>query len=101
MASPMLGHIQLELEALYKLSQELVNGDAVDVDYSFDMEVDNQEICVIQIQRGCSTYLLTSESSEKGRDLVLRSTEIPELLISLPSPVYFAVAEPAEIGDFC
>jgi hypothetical protein len=56
---------------------------------------------VVQILRGCSTYLLTSESDEKGLNLVLRSTEIPDLLITLPSPICYSLGDALEIGDFC
>jgi hypothetical protein len=97
----MIGHMQVELEALYKLAQELIVGDPVNIDYSFDLEINGQDVNVVQILRGCSTYLLTSESDEKGLNLVLRSTEIPDLLITLPSPICYSLGNALEIGDFC
>lgn len=101
MQSPMVGHVQLELEALYRLAQELVEGNSVDIDYSFDISIDSKDVCVAQIQRGCSTYLLTVEGSGEEMSLVIRSTEIYELLITLPAPAYFSVGEEIEIGDLC
>jgi hypothetical protein len=97
----MVGHVQLELEALYRLAQELVAGNSVDIDYSFDISIDSTDICVAQIQRGPSTYLLTVEGSGKEMSLAIRSTEICELLITLPAPTYLSVGEAIEIGDLC
>lgn len=98
-SGPMMAHIQLELEALYKLAQELIVGGPVIFDYSFDMTLDDDDISVIQIHQNNSTYLLTIENSGSDMALALRSTEITDLLITLPSPMYVAVGKTAKMGE--
>jgi hypothetical protein len=98
-SGPMIAHIQLELEALYKLAQELIVGGSVIFDCAFDMTIDDDDISVIQIHRNNGTYLLTIEGSGNNMALALRSTELTDLLITLPSPVYLTVGKTMKIGD--
>tara|TARA_B110000495_G_C23038994_1_gene621881 strand:- start:3839 stop:4138 length:300 start_codon:yes stop_codon:yes gene_type:complete len=95
----MIAHIQLELEALYTLAQELTVGGPVIFDCSFDMTIDDDDISIVQIHRNSGTYLLTIEGSGDNMALALRSTEITDLLITLPSPMYLTVGKTMKIGD--
>lgn len=98
----MMGHIQLELEALYKLSQELTSGKEVELHSSFDIEVSGAELTVISFVRNLSEYLLTIEGKGQDMTVTLRSTDIPELFIALPAPAVLHIGStPALVGDLC
>lgn len=101
-ASPMMGHIQLELEALYKLSQELTSGENVELCSSFEIEINGSELTVISFVRNLSEYLLTIEGEGKDMSVILRSTDIPELFIALPAPAVLHIGSAPElVGDLC
>lgn len=98
----MMGHIQLELEALYKLSQELTSGKEVELYSSFGIEVNGSDLTVISFVRNLSEYLLTIEGDGDDMSVTLRSTDIPELFIALPAPAVLHIGSmPELVGDLC
>lgn len=98
----MMGHIQLELEALYKLSQELTGGKEVELFSSFEMDINGSGLTVVSFVRNLSEYLLTIEGEGENMSVALRSTEIPELFIALPAPAVLHIGSTPElVGDLC
>ena len=82
-----------ELSALVRMAGEILSGEPLAFDYSLDIDMGDEEITVIHMSKGGTEYLLTIEGSGVHAKVVLRSIEIPELLVSLPAPVYIAVGD--------
>jgi hypothetical protein len=85
--------IHSELAALCAMSTDLINGKEMRVDYSIDIDMGDEEITVIQIVRDGIEYMMTCEGKGQHAKIVLRSLQVPELLVSLPAPIYMLVGE--------
>lgn len=94
--SHMAGHISAELSSMTALAHRIVAGEELDIVDSFSIE--NSEILVLC--HACKEYVLTIEEGESLR-LFLRSTDIPELIIGLPTPVYVSVGSPLVLEEYC
>lgn len=94
--SHMAGHISAELSNMTALAHRIIAGEELDITESFSIE--KSEILVLS--HACKEYVLTIEDGDNLR-LFLRSTDIPELIIGLPTPVYVSMGSPLVLEEYC
>lgn len=97
----MAGHIGAELDALRIIAETLISGDYLEVDDTFEFEEKGVKMTVMSVIHNLVEYLFTIE--ERGNDMTmqLRSTQIPELLISLPAPLVVKFGKPIALEELC
>jgi hypothetical protein len=95
--SLMSGHICSELLDLVALAERVIAGEEVEISESFEYE----DTDVLVIQSSLKEFILTVDGSGKDMKITLRSVEIPELVIGLPTPVYVNLGKPIIVEDFC
>ena len=74
-----------------------IAGEEVEISESFEYE----DTDVLVIQSSLKEFILTVDGSGKDMKITLRSVEIPELVIGLPTPVYVNLGKPIIVEDFC
>jgi len=99
--SPMAGHIEAELNALATLAETLISGEYLEVESTFEYEEDGVKVTVMPVVLDLTEYLFTIEESGEEMTIQLRSTQIPELMISLPSPLMVKFGKPVALGELC
>ena len=99
--SPMAGHIGAELNALATLAETLISGEYLEVESNFEYEEDGVKITVMPVMLNLREYLFTIEERGDEMSMQLRSTQIPELLISLPAPLLVKFGKPMVLEELC
>lgn len=97
MQSLMTGQICDELVDLVSLAERIISGEEIEVSESIEIN----GVDVLIIFSNLKEFILTIEGSKEDMSIVLRSSIIPELAITLPTPVYVNLGEPVIVGDLC
>mgnify|MGYP001216769594 FL=1 len=97
----MAGHIGAELNALATLAETLISGEYLEVESNFEYEEDGVKITVMPVMLNLREYLFTIEERGDEMSMQLRSTQIPELLISLPAPLLVKFGKPMVLEELC
>ena len=74
------------------LQRPLISGEYLEVESTFEYEEDGVKVTVMPVVLDLTEYLFTIEERGEVMTIQLRSTQIPELMISLPSPVMVKLA---------
>ena len=99
--TPMSGHISSELQALKDLAEYLISGEYLEVEETFEYQEKGTKITAMPVYRNLVEYLFTIEETKDTMLLTLRSTQIPELFISLPSPLMVKFGAPQVLEEMC
>jgi len=97
----MAGHIEAELNALATLAETLISGEYLEVESTFEYEEDGVKVTVMPVVLDLTEYLFTIEERGEEMTIQLRSTQIPELMISLPSPLMVKFGKPVALEELC
>ena len=97
----MSGHISSELQALKDLAEYLISGEYLEVEETFEYEEKGTKITAMPVYRDLVEYLFTIEESKGSMLLTRRSTQIPELFISLPAPLLVKFGAPQVLEEMC
>ena len=91
----MAGHVEAELNALTALAETLISGEYL------EYEEDGVKVTVMPVIINLTEYLFTIEERGGEMTMQLRSTQIPELMISLPSPLMVKFGKPIALEELC
>ena len=97
MQSLMAGQICAELVDLVSLAERIISGEEIEITES--VEVNGVDVLIIF--SNLKEFILTIESSNEDMSIILRSSIIPDLAITLPTPVYVNLGEPIIMEDLC
>lgn len=97
----MAGHVEAELNALTTLAETLISGEYLEVESTFEYEEDGVKVTVMPVIINLTEYLFTIEERGDEMTMQLRSTQIPELMISLPSPLMVKFGKPIALEELC
>lgn len=97
MQSLMAGQICAELVDLVSLAERVISGEEIEITES--IEVNGVDVLIIF--SGLKEFILTIEGSKEDMSIILRSSIIPDLAITLPTPVYVNLGEPVIMEDLC
>jgi hypothetical protein len=97
----MSGHVEAELKVLTQLAQSLISGDDLVIEETFEYERQGVRITVMPVYRKLVEYLFTIEERGDVMTLQLRSTQIPDLFIALPSPLVVQFGAPVTVEELC
>ena len=97
----MAGHIEAELNALAALAETLISGEYLEVESTFEYEEGGVKVTVMPVMLNLTEYLFTIEERGDEMTMQLRSTQIPELLISLPAPLLVKFGKPVALEEMC
>ena len=97
MQSLMAGQICSELVDLVSLAERVISGEEIEITES--IEVNGVDVLIIF--SGLKEFILTIEGSKEDISIILRSSIIPDLAITLPTPVYVNLGKPVILEDLC
>lgn len=97
MQSFMTGQICSELVDLVALAERVISGEEIEISESIEIN----GVDVLIIFSNLKEFILTIEGSKEDMNIILRSSIIPELAITLPTPVYVNLGKPVIMGDLC
>ena len=97
MQSLMTGQICSELVDLVALAERVISGEEIEISESIEIN----GVDVLIIFSNFKEFILTIEGSKEDMSIILRSSTIPELAITLPTPVYVNLGKPVIMGDLC
>lgn len=91
--SPSADHLQTELSALSAVAERVISGENLVVDDYREFSEGNTTISVFMLPHELDTYLMTIEETDGEMLLTIRSLNIEELYIKLPSPLMVSIQE--------
>ena len=97
MQSLMAGQICADLVDLVSLAERIISGEEIEITES--VEVNGVDVLIIF--SNLKEFILTIEGSNEDMSIILRSSIIPDLAITLPTPVYVNLGEPIIMEDLC
>jgi len=93
----MAGQICAELVDLVTLAERIIAGEEIEITESFEVE----GVDVLIIFSNLKEFILTIEGEQENMNIILRSSNIPDLTIGLPTPVYVNLGSPMVLEDLC
>tara|TARA_X000001036_G_scaffold400282_1_gene404534 strand:+ start:903 stop:1196 length:294 start_codon:yes stop_codon:yes gene_type:complete len=97
----MSGHVESELKVLMQLAQSLISGECLEIEEAFEYQQGGIKITAMPIYHKLVEYIFTIEERGDVMTLQLRSTQIPELFIALPSPLVVQFGAPVTVEELC
>tara|TARA_Y100001937_G_C6882594_1_gene225443 strand:+ start:149 stop:442 length:294 start_codon:yes stop_codon:yes gene_type:complete len=97
----MSGHVEAELSVLTHLAKSLISGECLEIEETFEYQQGGVKITAMPIYHKLVEYIFTIEERDDVMTLQLRSTQIPELFIALPSPLVVKIGSPIAVEELC
>jgi len=93
----MTSHLTQEMERLFALSKLLCEGHEIEISESQELE----GVSVMFVNYSLHEYMVTFEGSGEDMIFCVRSMELPELYLRLPSPAYVRFGKSIQLEELC